>query len=440
MDERESHSKPAPFKGLRWHGLLILAMVASGGWGAGCTERGKTTAPAAPTAPTSSTTAAPAVTAPSDPAGNRHGSPALPVSVQTVRRDNLKVTTTAIGSIAAANTAVVRAQVSGVLQSLHFQEGQRVQAHQLLARIDPRPFDAALAQAEGALARDKAQWAGARVDLARYQDLWAQDAIPRQQLETQQALVGQLAGTVKADEGAVATARVQQAYTRVTAPIPGRVGLKQADLGNVVQPADANGIVTIAQTQPIALVFSIPSAHVGQVTARLRAGQPLPVTALERGSQRALAVGQVASVDNAIDPATDTLKVKALFANTDDALYPNQSVNVSLQLDTLTAALLVPQVAVQRGSQGAYVYLLQADGTVTARALQPGPVNGAWMAVEAQLQPGDQVVTDGMDKLREGARVNVIAAGAAAAAPTPSPPPAQDRPHRGAAAKAGAPR
>lgn len=431
MSESKSHSKGTPSRGRNWHWLLALAIVVSGGLLLRCTDRGKTT-----TATTTAATSASGGAGAKGRAGaGAAGSAALPVSVQAVRRDDLNITTTAIGSIAATNTAIVRTQVSGVLQNLHFQEGQMVQANQLLASIDPRSFEAALAQADGVLARDKAQLAGARVDLARYQDLWAQDAIPRQQLDTQQALVGQLAGSVKADEGALATARVQLAFTRVTAPITGRVGLKQADLGNVVQPTDANGIVSITQTRPIALVFSIPSTHVGQVIARLRAGQPLPVTALERGSQRALAVGQVASVDNAIDPTTDTLKVKALFPNTDDALYPNQSVNVSLQLNTLTAALLVPQVAVQRGSQGAYVYLLQPDGTVTARTLKPGPVNGAWMAVEAQLQPGDKVVTDGMDKLREGARVNVIAD---ATGPASTPPPAQGRPHKGVAAKAGA--
>ena len=343
--------------------------------------------------------------------GRRFGgaNPVQPVSVETVRRQDIRVTVNAIGSIAASNTATVRPQVTGVLQSLLFKEGQQVQAGQALAQIDPRAFQAALGQAEGTLARDKAQLDNARVDLVRYRDLLAKDGIPKQQLDTQEALVRQLEGTVKTDQAAVDNARLQLSYTRVTAPIAGRVGLKQADLGNVVAPADANGIVTITQTRPIALMFAVPAANVPLINARLRANETFRWKPGIRGGKTRLAVGRVATLDNAIDASTDTIKVKALFANTDDALYPNQAVSVILQLDTLAGALAVPPAAVLRGAQGFYVYVVNADSSVSTRIVKPGPADGNWMAVEGPLQPGDKVVIDGADRLRDGAKVEVIA-------------------------------
>ena len=333
-----------------------------------------------------------------------------PVSVQAVRQQDIRVSVNAIGSISALNTAIVRAQVSGVLQSLNFKEGQQVQAGQVLAQIDPRVFQAALSQAEGGLARDQAQLDNARIDLERYRGLLAKDAIPKQQLDTQLALVRQLEGTVQADQGVVDSARVLLSYTRVTAPIAGRVGLKQADLGNVVQPGDANGIITITQTQPISLVFAVPAAHVPLITARLRTGAAIPVEAWDRGGKQQLAVGRVATVDNAIDPSTDTIKVKAVFPNRDEALFPNQAVSVTLQLDVLTGVIAVPQAAVLRGAQGFYVYVVNADNTVSARVVKPGAVDAGWMAVDGALKPGENVVIDGTDRLREGAMVELIAA------------------------------
>ncbi len=350
---------------------------------------------------------------PSGRAGGRRfagANPVQPVSIETARRQDIRVRVNAIGSMAASNTAVVRAQVSGVLQSLNFKEGQQVQAGQWLAQIDPRSFQAALGQAEGALARDKAQLDGARVDLARYRDLLAKDAIPRQQLDNQVVLAAQLEGTVKADQGTVDNARLQLSYTRVTAPIAGRVGLKQIDLGNVANPSDANGIVSITQTRPIAMVFAVPAAHLPSITARLRANAPLVVVALDRTGRQELAKGQVAAVDNAIDASTDTIKVKALFPNANDALFPNQAVSVALQLDTLPGVLAVPQAAVLRGAQGFYIYVVKDDGTVTARPVKPGAVDAGWMAIEGDVQAGDRVVIDGSDRLREGAKVEVIKA------------------------------
>ena len=314
----------------------------------------------------------------------------------------------AIGSLTASNTAVVRAQVSGVLQSIQFQEGQQVKAGQILAQIDPRAFAATAAQAEGALARDTAQLENAKVDLARYKDLIAKDAAPKQQFDTQQALVRQLEGTVKVDQGALASAQLQLSYTKVVAPISGRVGLKQADLGNVVQPSDANGLVSIAQTRPIALVFSVPASQVPLLQARLAAKQALVVQAWDKGGSKQLATGRVSTIDNAIDASTDNIKVKAVFPNTDDALFPNQSVGVRLQLDVLKDALTVPQAAVLRGAQGFYVYVAESDNTVSTRVIKPGVVDGDWMAVEGAVQAGEKIVVDGVDRLRNGAKVEVI--------------------------------
>ncbi len=343
-------------------------------------------------------------------AGKRFGGArdSQPVSVQAAKMQDIQVTVNAIGSITASNTAVVHAQVNGILQSINFREGQQVNAGQLLASIDPRAVQATLVQAEGALARDTAQLENARMDLVRYRDLMAKDAIAKQQLDTQQALVRQLEGTVKVDQGAVAGAQLQLSYTRVLAPISGRVGLKQVDLGNVVQPADPAGIVSITQTRPVSLVFAVPAAQVPLISARLRANQTLGVEAWDRSGVKQLAIGKVATIDNAIDASTDTIKVKALFANTDDSLFPNQSVSVRLQLDTKKNALTVAQAAVLRGAQGFYVYVVNQDGTVSTRVIRPGVVDKGWMAIEGNVKAGESVVIDGVDRLRDGTKVEVI--------------------------------
>ncbi len=384
--------------------LLVVGSVGFWWW--------KTHGTGAAVGSTSLAATAPGSSAGTGAGGRRFGGTGSvqPVSAESVRRRDIRVTVNAIGTIVASNTAIVRAQVSGVLQSLNFKEGEQVKVGQWLAQIDPRAFQATLKQAEGALARDKAQLDNAGVDLARYRDLLQKDGIAKQQLDTQEALVRQLDGTVKLDEAAVESARLQLAYTRVTAPIAGRAGLKQVDLGNVVQPSDANGIVTITQTRPIALVFAVPAANVPLITERLRSNASVPVEAWDRSGSKQLAVGRVETVDNAIDPTTDTIKVKALFANADDALFPNQAVSVVLQLDTLTNALAVPRAAVLRGAQGFYVYVVNADSSVSTRVVKPGPVDGNWMAVQGALQPDEMVVIDGTDRLREGAKVEVIAA------------------------------
>lgn len=346
------------------------------------------------------------------PGGNRRfaANRVQPVSVAQARLQDVRQTASAIGTITASNTAVVRAQVSGVLQALHFKEGQQVKAGQPLAQIDPRAFQAALAQAEGTLARDKAQLDNARIDLARYKDLVAKDALARQTLDTQEATVRQLEGTVKADQANVDSARLQVTYTRVIAPISGRVGLKQVDIGNVVQTGDTAGVVSITQTRPIALTFAVPSGLLPQITASLKSGTPMTVEAWSRDGKTRLATGKLATADNAIDLATDTIKLKAVFPNDDDALYPNQSVSVRLQLSTLQNQLAVPSAAVLRGAQGFYVYVVGDDNSVSTRVVQTGAVDGDWTAIDGPVKPGERIVIDGVDRLRDGAKVEVIAA------------------------------
>ncbi len=359
--------------------------------------------------PSADPTSAPGTPGPG--AGGRRfggGSGVQPVSVLAAQNQDIRVMVNAIGSITASNTAVVHAQVSGVLQAIHFQEGQQVKAGQALATIDPRAFQATLSQTQGALARDQAQLDNAKIDLQRYKDLLGKEAIPKQQLDTQLALVRQLEGTVRVDQAAVDSAQLQLSFTHVVAPISGRVGLKQVDLGNLVQPGDVNGIVSIAQTRPIALVFAVPSAQVPKIMTGLHSNKTLIVEAINRDGAKLLAQGHVATIDNAIDQSTDTIKVKAIFPNTDDSLFPNQSVSVRLQLDTLKSALTVPTASVLRGAQGFYVYVANPDGTVSTRPIKPGVVENDWTAIEGDVKAGEKIVVDGVDRLRNGAKVEVI--------------------------------
>ena len=318
----------------------------------------------------------------------------------------------AIGTMNARATAVVRAKVSGELKALRFKEGDEAKAGQLLAEIDPRSFQATYNQMVGNLQRDQAQLKNAKVDLQRYQELKAQDSIASQQVDTQAALVHQYEGVVAADQAQVDAAKLQLDYTRVTAPIAGRLGLRQADLGNVVNPADTNGIVTITQVRPIDAVFSVPEGNLAQIRERLGGGATLPVELWDREQKHRLGRGRIGALDNTIDPTTGTIKVKAAFANDDGALFPNQFVNVKVEVNRLEQVLTVPTTAVQNN----YVYLVQADGVVTQRRIRVGVTDGDRVSVEGDLQVGDQVVTDGIDRLREGAKVAVIDAGAASKA------------------------
>jgi multidrug efflux system membrane fusion protein len=336
-----------------------------------------------------------------------------PVSVASVRSQDLRVVLNAIGNIAALNTAVVRTKVDGELRAIRFKEGQVVRAGQVLAEIDPRNYEIQLAQAQGQLTRDQAQLRNAELDLARYKDLLAKDSIARQQVDTQDALVRQLAGTVQTDQAAVDNAKLQLSYTKVTAPISGRLGLKLSDLGNVVHASDAAGLVSITQTQPISVVFAVPEANLAQISRKLKAGEPMVVEAWDREQKVRQATGRVSTTDNAIDASTGTIKLKAEFPNADGLLFPNQFVNIRLQVDTLAGALTVPASAVQRGTVGTFVYVVKEDGTVTVRRIRMGAAEGDLVSVQGELAVGDKVVTDGADRLREGAKVEVIAAPAA---------------------------
>jgi membrane fusion protein, multidrug efflux system len=331
----------------------------------------------------------------------------VPVVAVPARTADVGVYLSGLGTVTPIATVTVRSRVDGELMRVAFREGQLVKAGELLAEIDPRPFQVQLAQAVGQLAKDQALLKNAVVDLERYRTLFEQDSVAKQQLDTQASLVRQYEGTIKADQAAVDSAKLQLTYARITAPLSGRVGLRQVDPGNIVRSGDTNGIVVITQLQPISVIFTIAEDNVGAVMRRLKAGDKLPVDAWDRADKTKLATGTLATVDNQIDPQTGTVKLRASFANSDIQLFPNQFVNARMLVDTLQGATVIPSAAVQRGNQGTFVYVVQPDSSVTVRAVKLGPVQGEIVAVEAGVQPGEIVVTDGADRLREGAKVEI---------------------------------
>lgn len=340
----------------------------------------------------------------------------IPVSTAVVGRGDLKIFLGGLGTVTPAASVLVRPRVDGELLRVHFQEGQTVRAGDLLAEIDPRAFQVQLKQAEGQYARDKALLANARIDLERYQLLWSQDSIAKQQVDAQQSLVQQYEGAVLADQGQIEDARLQLAYARITAPVGGRVGLRQVDPGNIVHASDATGIVSIAQVQPIAVVFTLPEDNLPLIVQKLRAKTPIPVAAYDRQQKRLLATGSLLTVDNQIDTTTGTVKLKAQFRNEDSALFPNQFVNVRMQIDTRRDVALLPVAAIQRGAQDNFVYLIGAGNKVELRTVQVGDTEGDQVIIESGLQVGDQVVIDGVDKLREGSVVEPVPRGEAGGA------------------------
>lgn len=332
-----------------------------------------------------------------------------PVQAATATSQSVPHYLSGLGTVTAANTATVRSRVNGDLLAIHFTEGQQVKAGELLAEVDPRPYQVALTQAQGQLAKDQATLANARRDLARFEKLAKTSLVSQQELDTQRSLVSETLGTLKADEGSVASAQLNLTYSRITAPIAGRVGLKQVDVGNYVTSGDTTGIVVITQTHPIDVVFTLAENSISSILKAQKSGEPLLVEAWDRSNQNLIANGKLLSLDNQIDVTTGTIKIKARFDNQDDTLFPNQFVNVRLKVNTLQDAIVIPPAALQMGNEGNFVWVVNSDNKVSKKSVIAGLQDSEKVVVSAGLEAGERVVTDGLDRLTEGAKVEVVA-------------------------------
>ena len=352
---------------------------------------------------------------PTAAAGATKGAPGgaprvTPVIAAAVTQGDIDLIVNGLGTVTPLRTVTVRTRVDGELMRVLFQEGELVKEGQLLAEIDPRAFHVQLQQAQGQLARDRALLENARLDLERYKTLFQQDSIAKQQVDTQASLVRQYEAAVTMDRSQIESAKLQLAYSKVTAPISGRIGLRLVDPGNIVRSGDQNGLVVITQLQPVAVLFTVPQDLLPSVMKRIQSGEEISVEAWDREQRTKLADGRLASADNQVDPQTGTVKLKAQFENADGGLFPNQFVNARMKLDTLRDVVIVPSAAVQRGAQGMFVYVVKPDNTVELRTVTLGPLDGQRQAINNGLRAGETVVTDGVDRLRPGAQVEVAAA------------------------------
>jgi multidrug efflux system membrane fusion protein len=364
------------------------------------------------------------------PTGRFANAGPMPVAAATAQSGNMPIIVNGLGTVTPITTVTVQSQISGQITQIAFKEGQTVKRGDLLIQIDPRPYQVALEQAEGALARDKALLANARTDLERYTTLFAQDSIAEQQLATQRSLVQQDIGTIKTDQGQIDAAKLNLIYCHITSPIDGRAGLQQITLGNYVTPAEANGLVVVTQVKPITVVFALPEDQIPPILEQMHAGKTLPVSAYDRSHTTQLASGSLQSIDSQIDTTTGTVKLKAIFANSDERLFPNQFVNVDLLVNTLQGATLIPQAAVQRGAPGTYVYVVNADNSVNVRKVTLGPGDANNIAVTQGLKPGEVVVIDGADRLKDGAKVLLRQGAGANAAPQAQGQGSGQKPHQ----------
>ena len=346
---------------------------------------------------------------PGGPGGPGMPAPPQPVHVATVTQGEMPVVINSLGTVTPLASVTVKTLLNGTLQDVAFQEGQMVRKGDVLAQIDPRPYEISLRNAQGTLAKDQALLQTARLDLKRFTTLLAQDSIASQQVDTQASLVQQLEGTVKADQANVDTFRLDLTYARITAPVSGRVGLRQVDPGNYVTTSDTNGVVVITQLQPISVIFTTSEDNLAAILKPLHAGTKMSVTAYDRANTASLESGYLETIDNQIDTTTGTVKLRATFDNREGMLFPNQFVNTKLLVDVIKDATIVPTPAVLNGSSGAFVYVVKPDNTVTVRNVKIGPVDGERTSIKTGLQVGERVVIDGSDRLKEGAKITIPA-------------------------------